>query len=76
MSAVLIGGGVKGGTVYGKSDEFGYNVVEDKMEISDLHGSILYALGFDHRRLGYMYSGREFRLTDVSMREPIKALFA
>ena len=76
MSAVLIGGGVKGGTVYGKSDEFGYNVVEDKMDIHDLHGSILYALGFDHRRLGYMYSGREFRLTDVSMREPIKALFA
>ena len=76
MSAVLIGGGVKGGTVYGKSDEFGYNVVEDKMDIHDLHGSILYALGFDHRKLEYNYNGRNFRLTDVSDKEPVKKLFA
>jgi len=76
MSAVLIGGGVKGGTVYGKSDEFGYNVVEDKMDIHDLHGSILYSLGFDHRKLEYNYNGRNFRLTDVSDKEPVKKLFA
>lgn len=76
MSAVLIGGGVKGGTVYGKSDEFGYNVVEDKMDIHDLHGSILYAVGFDHRKLEYNYNGRNFRLTDVSDKEPVKKLFA
>ena len=65
MSAVLVGGGVKGGTVYGKTDEFGANVVENKMNVHDLHATILHLIGFDHTKLTYRYNGREFRLTDV-----------
>jgi hypothetical protein len=65
MSSVLVGGGVKGGTVYGATDEFGANVVENKMNIHDLHATILHLLGFDHTKLTYRYNGREFRLTDV-----------
>ena len=76
MSAVLIGGGVKGGTVYGKTDEFGYSIVENKMDIHDFHASILYGMGFDHRKLEYIYNGRPMRLTDVSDKEPVKELFA
>ena len=78
MSAVLIGGGVKGGTVYGKTDELGYNVVENKMHIHEFHASILYGLGFDHRKLGYNYNGRFFKLTDTIDTDPekFKALFA
>jgi len=76
MSAVMIGGGVKGGTVYGKTDEFGYQVVENKMDIHDFHASILYGLGFDHRKLEYVYNGRPMRLTDVSDKEPVKQIFA
>jgi hypothetical protein len=76
MSAVMIGGGVKGGSVYGKTDEFGYQVVENKMDIHDFHASILYGLGFDHRKLEYVYNGRPMRLTDVSDKEPVKQIFA
>lgn len=65
MSSVLVGGGVKGGTVYGATDEFGAQVVENKMDIHDLHATILHLLGFDHTKLTYRYNGREFRLTDV-----------
>jgi hypothetical protein len=61
----LAGGGVKGGTVYGASDEFGYNAVENKVHIHDLHATILHLLGFDHEKLTYRYNGRDFRLTDV-----------
>jgi hypothetical protein len=65
MSSVLIGGGVKGGTVYGETDEFGAQVVTDKMSIHDLHATILHLVGFDHKKLNYRYNGRDFRLTDV-----------
>jgi len=65
MSSVLIGGGVKGGTVYGETDEFGAQVVNDKMSIHDLHATILHLVGFDHKKLSYRYNGRDFRLTDV-----------
>lgn len=65
MSSVLIGGGVKGGTVYGETDEFGAQVVTDKMTIHDLHATILHLVGFDHKKLNYRYNGRDFRLTDV-----------
>jgi hypothetical protein len=61
----MAGGGVKGGIAHGATDEFGYYAVEDRMHIHDLHATILHALGLDHERLTYFYSGRNFRLTDV-----------
>lgn len=65
MSSILIGGGIKGGTIYGQTDEFGANVVENKMNVHDLHATILHVIGFDHKKLSYRYNGRDFRLTDV-----------
>jgi Protein of unknown function (DUF1501) len=61
----LAGGGVKGGMVYGQSDDVGYAAVEDKMHVHDLHATILHLMGMDHEKLTYRYSGRDFRLTDV-----------
>ncbi len=61
----LAGGGVKGGTVYGATDEFGYRAVENRVHVHDLHATILHLLGLDHERLTYRYAGRDFRLTDV-----------
>lgn len=63
--AWMAGGGVKGGTVYGRSDDFGYNVAENKVHVHDLHATALQLLGFDHEKLTYRYNGRDFRLTDV-----------
>ena len=65
FSMLLAGGGVKGGTVYGASDEFGMNVAENPVHVHDLHATILYLLGLDHEKLTYRYAGRDFRLTDV-----------
>ena len=65
MCAWIAGGGVKGGQAYGATDEFGYEVVENKMHVHDLHATILHLLGFDHEKLTYRYNGRDFRLTDV-----------
>jgi hypothetical protein len=62
----LAGGGIKGGQVIGKTDDLGFNIVEDKVHIHDLQATVLHALGFDHTRLTYHYMGRDFRLTDVS----------
>jgi uncharacterized protein (DUF1501 family) len=64
-SMFMAGGGIKGGTVVGKTDELGFNVVEDKVHVHDLQATILNRLGFDHTKLTYKYMGREFRLTDV-----------
>ena len=61
----LAGGGVKGGLSYGKTDDHGYEAVENKVHIHDLHATILHLLGLDHTKLTYRYSGRDFRLTDV-----------
>ncbi|MDP6860032.1 MAG: DUF1501 domain-containing protein [Verrucomicrobiales bacterium] len=61
----MAGGGIKGGTVYGKTDEFGYHVTEGKAEIHDLHATMLHLLGVDHKRSTYRFSGRDMRLTDV-----------
>jgi uncharacterized protein (DUF1501 family) len=61
----LAGGGVKGGMVYGATDEFGYRAVEKPVHVHDLHATILHLLGFDHTKLTYRYAGRDFRLTDV-----------
>jgi Protein of unknown function (DUF1501) len=62
----LSGGGVKGGLVYGATDEFGYAAVEKPVHVHDLHATILHCMGIDHERLTFRYSGRDFRLTDVS----------
>jgi hypothetical protein len=64
----LAGGGIRGGTVYGESDEFGYHVARDPVSVPDLHATCLHLLGLDHTRLTYPYLGRNFRLTDVSGR--------
>lgn len=61
----LAGGGVRGGTVYGETDEFGYHVVRDPVGVPDLHATVLHLLGLDHTRLTYPNLGRNFRLTDV-----------
>lgn len=61
----LAGGGIKGGTIYGATDEFGFKAVENVVHVHDLHATILAALGFDHEQFTYRYAGRDFRLTDV-----------
>ena len=61
----MAGGGVKGGTVYGSTDEFGFKAEENPVHVHDLHATILHLLGFDHTRLTFRHAGRDFRLTDV-----------
>ena len=65
FSMLLAGGGIKGGTVYGASDELGMTVAENPVHVHDLHATILHLLGLDHEKLNYRYTGRDFRLTDV-----------
>jgi hypothetical protein len=65
FSMWLAGGGIKGGITYGATDELGYNAVEDVVPVHDLHATLLYLLGVDHKRLTYKFQGRDFRLTDV-----------
>jgi hypothetical protein len=62
----LAGGGTKGGYIHGATDEFGSKAVKDNVHVHDLHATILAACGLDHEKLTYRYSGRDFRLTDVS----------
>jgi hypothetical protein len=64
-TALVAGGGFRGGTVYGATDEFGFKAVENPVDVHDLHATMLHQLGLDHTRLTYRYSGRDFRLTDV-----------
>ena len=61
----LAGGGSKGGKVVGRTDDYGYNVIEDSVHVHDFHATLLYLLGIDHQRLTFKYQGRYFRLTDV-----------
>jgi len=65
FSLWMAGGGVKGGYIYGGTDEYGYYAIENKLEIHDLHATMLYLLGIDHERLTFRYSSRDMRLTDV-----------
>jgi hypothetical protein len=60
------GGGMKPGTILGKTDDIGWNVVEDGVHVNDLHATILHLFGFDHEKLSYRFQGRDFRLTDVA----------
>lgn len=66
FSVWLAGGGIKGGTVHGATDEFGFKAADKPTSVHDLHATILHLLGFDHEKLTYRYAGRDFRLTDVS----------
>jgi len=66
FTTVLAGGGVRGGMVHGKTDEFGNAGIENKVHIHDLHATILALLGFDHKKLTYRYNGRDFRLTETA----------
>ncbi|HEY0456693.1 MAG TPA: DUF1501 domain-containing protein [Verrucomicrobiae bacterium] len=75
FSMWMAGGGVKGGTVYGATDDFGFKAVENRVHVHDLHATILHLMGLDHEKLTFQYSGRNFRLTDVSGRV-VKEIFA
>jgi hypothetical protein len=61
----MAGGGIRGGMTHGATDEFGWYSVQDKVHVHDLHATILHLMGFDHEKLTYRYSGRDYRLTDV-----------
>ncbi len=74
-SSWLAGAGVKGGMIYGQTDEYGIEVASDPMHIHDFHATILYLLGIEHTRLTFRHGGRDFRLTDVSGRA-IKEILA
>jgi arylsulfatase A-like enzyme len=65
FSVWMAGGGVRGGTTFGATDEFGFRAVEKPVHVHDLHATILHLLGFDHERLTFRHAGRDFRLTDV-----------
>ena len=65
FSMWMAGGGIQGGTIYGKTDDFGYYPVKNPCPMKDFHATILHLLGLDHQRLTYRYSGRDYRLTDV-----------
>jgi len=75
FSVYLAGGGVKPGHAHGETDEFGYEAVQDKVHMHDLHATILHLLGMDHEQLTYRFAGRDFRLTDVAGRV-VRELFA
>ncbi len=71
----IAGGGFKGGTVYGETDDFCYKIVKDPVQVHDMQATILHQLGIDHQKLTYRYQGRDFRLTDVAG-NVVPALFA
>jgi hypothetical protein len=75
FSSWLAGGGVKGGMVYGKTDDIGSRVIENPVHVHDFHATILHLLGFDHEKLTFRHAGRDFRLTDVSG-NVVKAILA
>ena len=75
FTVLLAGGGIKGSTAYGVTDDFGYKAIENKVHVHDLHATILHQLGFDHTRLTYRHAGRDFRLTDVHG-EVVKAILS
>jgi uncharacterized protein (DUF1501 family) len=62
----MAGGGIKGGTIHGATDEIGYKAVVDRVHARDIHATILHQLGIDHRRLTYLHNGRNERLTDFA----------
>jgi hypothetical protein len=75
FSLWMAGGGVKPGTVYGQTDDFGYNITQNPVHVHDFQATVLHLMGLDHERLTYRYRGRRFRLTDVHG-HVVKALLA
>jgi hypothetical protein len=71
----MAGGGIKPGTVLGKTDDYCYNIVEDPVHVHDVQATLMHCLGVDHTRLTYKFQGRWFRLTDVHG-EPVKKILA
>lgn len=71
----MAGGGIKPGMVYGETDEFGYNIIQDPVHVNDFHATVLHLMGLNHEKLTYKHLGRRYRLTDVSGKvvEPILA---
>ena len=65
FSIWMAGGGIKGGTIYGATDEYGYRAVQNKMTVHDMHANMLHLMGINHEKLTYRYGGRDVRLTDV-----------
>jgi hypothetical protein len=61
----MAGGGIKPGTTWGATDEFGFSAAQDRVSVHDLQATILHLLGIDHERLTYRFQGRRYRLTDV-----------
>ena len=76
FSIWMAGGGIKGGQVYGETDEMSYNIVRDPVHIRDLHATILHALGLEHERLSFKYQGLDQRLTGVEPAKVVKEWFA
>ena len=72
----MAGGGVKGGTIYGETDDFCYNIVKDPVHIHDFHATVLHLLGFDHERFTFSYQGLDQKLTGVEQAQVIKELLA
>src|SRR5688572_20908756 len=66
FSMWMAGGGIKGGITHGSTDDLGYHAATDPVHVHDLHATMLYLLGIDHKRLVYRAQGRDFRLTDVA----------
>jgi hypothetical protein len=66
FSIWMAGGGIKGGTVYGETDEFGYNIVQDPVAVHDFHATVMHLMGINHEQLTYRHLGRRYRLTDVA----------
>jgi uncharacterized protein (DUF1501 family) len=65
FSMWLAGGGIRGGQMYGATDDFGMHAVDKRVHVHDLHATVLHQMGIDHTKLTYRYSGRDYRLTDV-----------
>ena len=66
FSLFMAGGGIRPGMTYGATDDFGYNITEDKVHVHDFHATLLHLLGIDHQKLTYRFEGRDYRLTDVA----------
>ena len=76
FSMWMAGGGAKGGTIYGETDDFSYNIVKDPLHIRDFHATVLHLLGFDHERLNYKHQGLDQRLTGVETAHVVEELLA
>ncbi len=72
----LAGGGIKGGVVYGETDDFSYNVVDKPAHVNDLNATLLHCLGIDHERFTFKFQGLDQRLTGVEPCGPIRELLA